>query len=184
MVNSLSPAQGPDELGRLGTYRILQILGIGGMGVVFRAEDTSSNGPSLSKRCCPILATDASAKKRFLREAQAAGSIKHSHIVTIHQVGEENGMPFLAMEFLEGESLEDRLNRGGEIPELAVSQNEQQNTMPSKNRPSPRAMGANPCRWRRSCESAARSPRGWPPPTNADLSTATSSRSISGWSPL
>ena len=139
LLNSLSPPQGPDELGRLGTYRILQILGVGGMGVVFRAEDTQLKRPVALKTMLPELAADASAKKRFLREAQAAGSIKHNHIVTIFQVSEENGIPFLAMEFLEGESLEDRLNRGGEVAVIEATAN----TLAGK-RPASKGAGGQP----------------------------------------
>ena len=68
----------------------------------------------------PSLAASPSAKKRFLREAQAAASIKHDHIVTIHQVGEDRGVPFLAMEFLDGEPLDARLKREGKLPILEV----------------------------------------------------------------
>ena len=64
----------------------------------------------------PALAASASAKQRFLREARAAAAIKHDHIVTIYQVGEDRGAPFLAMEFLEGEPLDDRLKREGKLP--------------------------------------------------------------------
>jgi serine/threonine protein kinase len=64
----------------------------------------------------PALAASPSAKKRFLREAKAAAAIKHDHIVTIHQVGEDRGAPYLAMEFLEGEALDDRLKRERRLP--------------------------------------------------------------------
>src|SRR5438876_2704375 len=61
----------------------------------------------------PSLAASDSARKRFLREAQATAAIKHDHIVTIYQVGEDRGVPFLAMQFLQGESLDERLKREG-----------------------------------------------------------------------
>src|ERR1700682_1040655 len=64
----------------------------------------------------PALPSNPQAKQRFLREARAAASIKHDHIVTIHQVGEDRGAPFLAMEFLEGEPLDARLKREGKLP--------------------------------------------------------------------
>ncbi len=64
----------------------------------------------------PALAANPSARQRFLREARAAAAIKHDHIVTIYQVGEDRGAPFLAMEFLEGESLSDRLQHERRLP--------------------------------------------------------------------
>jgi uncharacterized protein (TIGR03067 family) len=112
----LAPAQAPDELGRLGPYRVLKILGAGGMGVVFKAEDPQLKRLVALKAMLPGLAASGSAKQRFLREAQAAAGLKHDHIVTIHQVGEDRGAPFLAMEFLEGEPLDERLKRQKKLP--------------------------------------------------------------------
>ncbi|HTU21870.1 MAG TPA: protein kinase [Gemmataceae bacterium] len=111
----LAPSQAPDEIGRLGAYRVLKVLGAGGMGVVFRAEDPQLQRLVALKAMLPALAANDSARQRFLREARAA-SLKHDHIVTIFQVGEDRGAPFLAMEFLEGEALEDRLKREGKLP--------------------------------------------------------------------
>src|SRR5262249_25994152 len=68
------------------------------------------------KAMLPALAGSASAKERFFREARSAAALKHPHIVTIFQVGEDGGVPFLAMEFLEGESLDQRLQRDGSLP--------------------------------------------------------------------
>jgi len=108
----LSPPEQPDEIGRLGGYRVLRVLGRGGMGVVFRAEDSRLKRHVALKVMKPELAERTSARRRFLREAQVAAALKHDHIVTIYQVGEDRGVVFLAMEFLQGESLEDRLQRG------------------------------------------------------------------------
>ena len=72
------------------------------------------------KAMLPGLAASDSARQRFLREARAAAAIKHDHIVTIHQVGEDRGVPFLAMEFLEGEPLDARLKREGKLPVAEV----------------------------------------------------------------
>jgi serine/threonine protein kinase len=112
----LAPPQAPDELGRLGPYRVLQVLGSGGMGVVFRAEDPHLARHVAIKAMLPTLTASDRARQRFLREARAAAAIKHDHIVTIHQVGEDHGLPFLAMELLEGEPLEARLQREGKLP--------------------------------------------------------------------
>ncbi len=112
----LAPPQTPDEIGRLGPYRVLAVLGAGGMGVVFRAEDPQLKRPIALKAMLPALAASGTAKLRFVREAQAAAAIKHDHIVSIYQVGEDRGAPFLAMEFLDGESLDSRLKREGTLP--------------------------------------------------------------------
>jgi len=116
LCDCLAPPQAADELGRLGPYRVLEVLGVGGMGVVFRAEDPQLARPVALKAMLPGLAASKSARERFLREARAAAAIKHDHIVAIYQVGEDRGVPFLAMELLEGEPLEDRLKRKGKLP--------------------------------------------------------------------
>jgi WD40 repeat protein len=112
----LAPAQAPDELGRLGPYRILAILGAGGMGVVYQAEDTQLKRPVALKAMLPTLGASESARKRFLREAQVAAAIDHDNIVHIYQVGEDRGVPFMAMQFLHGESLDERLKREKRLP--------------------------------------------------------------------
>jgi WD40 repeat protein/formylglycine-generating enzyme required for sulfatase activity len=112
----LAPPQAPDELGRLGPYRVLNVLGSGGMGVVFRAEDPQLARMVALKALLPGLLTSEGARERFLREARAAARIKHDHIVSIYQVGEDRGALYLAMELLEGESLEARLAREGKLP--------------------------------------------------------------------
>jgi serine/threonine protein kinase len=112
----LAPPVEADELGRLGPFRILKVLGTGGMGVVFRAEDAHLQRPVALKTMLPSLAGSAEAKQRFLREARAAAALKDDRIVTIYQVGEDRGVPYLAMELLEGESLEARLERLGKLP--------------------------------------------------------------------
>jgi serine/threonine protein kinase len=112
----LAPPLEAGELGRLGHYRVLRVLGAGGMGVVFLAEDTHLQRRVALKTMRSSLAASARARDRFLREARAAAGLKHDHIVTIYQVGEDRGMPFLAMELLHGESLEQRLERQGKLP--------------------------------------------------------------------
>jgi len=116
LTNFLAPAEKPDEIGRLGPYRVLKVLGAGGMGVVFKAEDPGLQRLVALKAMLPSLASSPSAEERFFREAMAAAALKHPHIVTIFQVGEERGAPFLAMEFLEGEALDDRLKRQAKLP--------------------------------------------------------------------
>jgi serine/threonine protein kinase len=116
----LDPAEEADELGRLGPYRILDVLGTGGMGLVFLAEDPQLKRKVALKVMPPVLAVSESARRRFLREAQAAAAIAHDHIVTVHHVGEARGLPFIAMQYLKGETLDTRLQREPQLPILEV----------------------------------------------------------------
>jgi serine/threonine protein kinase/formylglycine-generating enzyme required for sulfatase activity len=111
-LSFLDPAVAANEIGRLGHYRIQQVLGRGGMGVVFLAEDPRLGRRVALKVMLPRIASIQAARDRFLREAKAAASLKNDHIVTIYQVDEINGVPFLAMELLQGKSLEDALRSG------------------------------------------------------------------------
>jgi WD40 repeat protein len=115
LTDFLAPAQAPDELGRLGPYRVLKVLGCGGMGVVFQAEDPQLQRLLALKAMLPALAASDSARKRFLREARAAAAVEHDHIVAIFQVGEDRGVPYLAMPFLAGETLAERVLREGPL---------------------------------------------------------------------
>jgi tRNA A-37 threonylcarbamoyl transferase component Bud32 len=115
-IDFLAPPQQPDELGRLGQYRILEKLGAGGMGMVFLAEDALLQRKVALKVMLPTIAARVSAKDRFLREARSAASIEHEHIVPIFQVGEDNQVPFLAMPLLKGEPLDARIDRDGKLP--------------------------------------------------------------------
>jgi hypothetical protein len=86
------------------------------MGVVFRAEDPQLRRPVALKVMLPKMAAAHAGRERFLREARAMAAIKHDHIIAIYQVGEDRGVPYLAMELLEGETLESRLGREGKLP--------------------------------------------------------------------
>ncbi|HTU93602.1 MAG TPA: serine/threonine-protein kinase [Gemmataceae bacterium] len=113
----LAPPEGPGEMGRLGNYLIRKVLGTGAMGIVFEAQDIHLKRLVALKVMKPSLAAHADFHRRFLREAQLAAAIDHEHIVTIYQVGEDRGIPFLAMRLLQGEALEARLTRSnGRLP--------------------------------------------------------------------
>ncbi len=116
----LAPPRQPGELGRLGPYRVLKVLGAGGMGVVYQAEDPDLRRLVALKAMLPMLAASGSARQRFLREARSAAAISHDNIVHIYQVGEDRGVPFLAMQFLHGESLDDRLKRTPRLPAAEI----------------------------------------------------------------
>ena len=117
IIDALRPAQEVDELGRLADYRVLKVVGCGGMGVVFLAEDTQLRRRVAIKAMKPEVAARPSARQRFLREAQAIAALEHDNVVTIHQVGEDNGIPFIAMQYLKGESLRSRLDREEKLTE-------------------------------------------------------------------
>ena len=118
----LSPAaHTPDALGLAGRtvshFRVLAPLGAGGMGVVYRAEDTRLGRPVALKFLLPPTSLDAAAKERFLQEAHSAAALDHPHLCTIHEVGEsEDGRLFLAMALYAGETLKARLARAGSLP--------------------------------------------------------------------
>jgi WD40 repeat protein len=97
---------------QLAHFRIVKQLGAGGMGVVYLAEDTKLERRVAIKVMRPEVAAIPLQQERFLREAKATAKIQNDHIVTIYYVGEENGVPFLAMQLLQGESMESWLHRG------------------------------------------------------------------------
>ncbi len=106
VFDMLHPPRGPDEIGWLAHYRVLRLLGQGGMGMVFQVEDTHLRRLVALKVMRSEMAKHPGLRERFLREARAMAALHSDHIVAIHQVGEDRNAPFLAMEFLSGESLE------------------------------------------------------------------------------
>src|SRR6266571_7024534 len=97
---------------RLGPYEILSPCGAGGMGEVYRARDTRLDRTVAIKILPAHLSDNADLRQRFVREARAVSSLNHPHICTLHDIGHQDGVDFLVMELVEGETLEHRLVKG------------------------------------------------------------------------
>jgi serine/threonine protein kinase len=113
VLNFLSPSDDPRMMGRLGSYEIVGIVGQGGMGVVFKGLDPALNRYVAIKALAPHLAASGAARRRFAREAQAAAAVNHDNVVAIHGVAEWNGLPYLVMPYVRGESLQKRIDQQG-----------------------------------------------------------------------
>src|SRR5438876_3809777 len=97
---------------RLGPYEILTLLAVGGMGEVYRGRDTRLGRDVALKVISPRLVGDPSLRHRFEREARAASALNHPSIVTVYDVGETDGISWIAMEWVEGRTLRQLLAEG------------------------------------------------------------------------
>jgi hypothetical protein len=110
----LSPPARQGSLGRIGHYEVLEVLGRGAFGIVFRAVDEVLMRVVAVKVLAPRMAATSPPRKRFLREARAAARVRHANVVQIYAV-EEQPLPYLVMEFVPGETLQQRLDRAGPL---------------------------------------------------------------------
>lgn len=115
-LDFLGPPQRPDELGRLQRYRILRVLGQGGMGLVLEAEDERLERRIALKVMRRDVAENVSHRERFLREARGAARVESDYIVPIYEVGEDNGLPYLTMPLLKGRPLDEILRQPNRLP--------------------------------------------------------------------
>jgi hypothetical protein len=114
-LDFLSPPEEQGSLGRLSHYDVMEVVGRGGMGVVLKAHDQKLRRVVAIKLLAPYLAASATARQRFVREAQAAAAVRHENVIDIHAVDEAKGLPYLVMEYVSGQSLQQRLDATGPL---------------------------------------------------------------------
>ena len=121
-LNFLSPAAEAGYLGRISAFDVKRVIGRGGMGIVFQGFDSSLHRDVAIKVLDPQLASNDVARQRFCREARAAAAVSHDNLVTVFQVDEDvkSGLPFIVMQLVTGESLEQRLRRVGKMAVVDV----------------------------------------------------------------
>src|SRR5262245_38903676 len=111
----LAPPQRPGSLGRLDHYEVFKVIGRGGMGIVLWAFDEKLQRVVAIKVLAPQLATSGPARQRFVREARAAAAVTHDNVIAIHAVEDAGPVPYLAMQCVDGRTLQDKLDRDGPL---------------------------------------------------------------------
>jgi WD40 repeat protein len=114
-LDFLAPPSEPGSLGRVGHYEVLEVVGKGGMGVVLRAFDDKLHRVVAIKALAPALASSGSARQRFVREAQAAAAVTHDNVIAIYAVEDTGPVPYLVMQFIDGLTLQEKVDRSGPL---------------------------------------------------------------------
>jgi WD40 repeat protein len=114
-LDFLTPSSKPGVLGQLGHYQVLELVGTGGMGIVLRAFDDKLHRVVAIKVLAPPLASSGTARQRFVREAQATAAVTHDNVIDIHAVEDQGPVPYLVMQFIDGRTLQDKLDRTGPL---------------------------------------------------------------------
>jgi serine/threonine protein kinase len=120
VIDSLAPTDDPNRIGRLAGYEVTGVVGLGGMGVVLKAIDPALDRVVAIKVMAPHLANNATARKRFSREAKAAATVLHPNVIPIHSVSSDESVPFLVMAYIRGGSLKQRMDRVGFLSTLEI----------------------------------------------------------------
>jgi WD40 repeat protein/serine/threonine protein kinase len=120
LLELLAPPLLPGSIGRMGRYHVLNVVGSGGMGIVFRACDPNLNRDVAIKVLKSAFASDAAVRQRFLREARAVSSVQHPNICAIYEVGDYEGRLFLALEYIESGNLARMLAGEPQSPRVAA----------------------------------------------------------------
>ncbi len=115
VASFLEPSDDKTLIGRLDQYDVLEVIGCGGMGIVLKGHDRQLNRPVAIKVLGPQYATNAAARRRFVREAQAAAAVVHPHVVAIHGVNANSRLPYLVMPYVSGPSLQQRIDELGPL---------------------------------------------------------------------
>jgi serine/threonine protein kinase/formylglycine-generating enzyme required for sulfatase activity len=114
-LSFLSPSQKPGSIGRLDEFEILSVVGKGGFGIVLKAFDENLHRVVALKVMLPHMAASGTARQRFIKEAKAAAAISHDNVVTIHAVKKDAKIPYLAMQFISGQTLNDKIDNTGPL---------------------------------------------------------------------
>lgn len=120
VLDSLTPTDDPEMLGRIGDYEVSGVVGVGGMGAVLKGFDKSLRRVVAIKVMAPHLAGSGPARTRFQREARAAAAITHDNVIDTYGVSEANGLPYLVMPFARGPSLQKRIDESGPLTATEV----------------------------------------------------------------
>ncbi len=115
VLESLTPSEDPHRLGRLDGYEITGVIGAGAMGVVLKAIDPALDRIVALKVMAPQIASHATARKRFAREAKAAAAVLHPNVIPIYAVSSGGAIPYLVMAYIRGGSLQKRIDREGAL---------------------------------------------------------------------